>query len=288
MQTQQQKQQQQQQQQQQLHMQQQAQPQHVAVPVAVMQEPQALAEEADAAENCSKIMFVMGFCIPLLGLINMCMHCGSPHPPARYWAKGSAIQFAMHLIVIVVIIALAAVRDDLVTAPVASFYFKPGSLGSCPCFECDGDFNCIGHAGEQCKRCSAGSPSTCVKDGCYTTAQVTCDCTNGGSSSSSSSSSSTVTKKVGSSKAASAQFTCDRCSSCSVVNTCGTCTSSSCGYACGDRFAFTYGSTTDVTVRRTDKPSSGSSRASLADGWGVDLVVSCTSGGLTPALNKDI
>jgi len=53
-------------------------------------------------------MFVMGFCIPLLGLINMCSHCGHPHPPARYWAKGSAIQFAMHLIVIVVIIALAA------------------------------------------------------------------------------------------------------------------------------------------------------------------------------------
>ena len=61
-------------------------------------------------------------------------------------------------------------------------------------------------------------------------------------------------------------FTCAHCSSCSVFNTC-TCGLSSCGHACGDRFAFTYGSATDVTVRRTDKPG----------GWGVNLVVTCSS-----------
>ena len=61
-------------------------------------------------------------------------------------------------------------------------------------------------------------------------------------------------------------FTCAHCTSCSVFNTC-TCGLSSCGHACGDRFAFTYGSTTDVTVRRTDKPG----------GWGVNLVVTCSS-----------
>ena len=48
----------------------------------------------------------MGFIIPFVALINMCTNCNSPYPRARFWAKGSAIQFLVYVLLAVIIVVV--------------------------------------------------------------------------------------------------------------------------------------------------------------------------------------
>ena len=42
------------------------------------------------------------------------MHCRSPHPAARYWAKGSAIQFILYVLVAIVVVVIVAITVNSV------------------------------------------------------------------------------------------------------------------------------------------------------------------------------
>ena len=59
----------------------------------------------------------------------MCMHCRSPHPSARYWAKGSAIQFILHVLVtiVLVVIIVASMSTACTTGSPSAYPQCPGT-----------------------------------------------------------------------------------------------------------------------------------------------------------------
>merc|ERR1711977_80273 len=44
-------------------------------------------------EQCAMIMFIVGIFIGVVGLINICMHCGHPDRRVSRWARYSAVLF---------------------------------------------------------------------------------------------------------------------------------------------------------------------------------------------------
>ena len=93
----------------------------------------------------AKILFIIGLFIPIVGLINMCMHCGSPYAKARYWAKGSCIVFGIQILLVIVIVVVGVVMAGAAIASIA------GSAQGCGF-----DVACLAKRAALTAKCSAG------------------------------------------------------------------------------------------------------------------------------------
>ena len=93
------------------------------------------------------------------------MHCRSPHPIARYWAKGSAIQFILHVLVtiVLVVIIVASMSTACTTGAPSAYPQCPGtsdngatcsSSSSCKSGVCRGGNCCMSKIGPGCTDCT--------------------------------------------------------------------------------------------------------------------------------------
>merc|ERR1711865_692155 len=109
--------------------------------------------------------------LPMLGLINICMHCGSAYAGARYWAKGSCIQFGLQIlliiIIVVVVVAMAGAAqgcgfDAACLAKLAKLSSECALLGGITGSkaECDANTKCTWKASY--KLMGATMPATCI------------------------------------------------------------------------------------------------------------------------------
>merc|ERR1711865_998110 len=140
-----------------------AQPANTVVVVEKGEDPAAAA----SAESCAKIMFILGLFLPMLGLINICMHCGSAYAGARYWAKGSCIQFGLQILLIIIIVVVIVATAGAAAASLIN------AASKCKTFAC------ISGAGSSAANCAAksglmgGSKATCEAAKCVWTAGMT-------------------------------------------------------------------------------------------------------------------
>merc|ERR1711865_641372 len=140
-----------------------AQPANTVVVVEKGEDPAAAA----SAESCAKIMFILGLFLPMLGLINICMHCGSAYAGARYWAKGSCIQFGLQiLLIIIIVVVVVATAGAAITGAMSA-------AANCKTFAC------ISGAGSSAVSCAlkselnGGTKTSCEAAKCVWTAGIT-------------------------------------------------------------------------------------------------------------------
>jgi hypothetical protein len=95
------------------------------------------------------------------------MHCSSAYAGARYWAKGSCIQFGIQILLVIVIIVVVVVTAGAAVAGIAS------GMANCKTFAC------MSGAGSSALSCglksgaAGGSKSSCEGAGCVWTAGMT-------------------------------------------------------------------------------------------------------------------
>jgi hypothetical protein len=88
------------------------------------------------------------------------MHCGSAYAGARYWAKGSCIQFGIQILLVIVIVVVVVVTAGAAVAGIAS------GMANCKTFAC------MSGAGSSAVSCAlksgsaGGSKSSCEGAGC--------------------------------------------------------------------------------------------------------------------------